>query len=139
MARNRGEWVWSPRRRKAAKLIAEGELTLEEVARECGVSDRTIYRWKNVPDFDAYVRELEDAIREDAKRYLGRQALRAAMRLAELSRTGKAADRVKLQATVEILNRCGVIAVQGIEVNEGQPIVAILPPVEHGKSNLDAA
>jgi len=126
------KWKWSPRRRKAAKLIAKGEFTVEEIAWECGVSDRTIYKWKKEPEFDAYVKELEEAIKAEAKRYLFRHALAAAQRLVELSQSATPKDRVRLQATIEVLNRSGVIAVRGVEVeNVGTPIVAILPAVKN--------
>jgi|GEM_PF-4437949 len=127
------EWKWSPKRRKAAKLIAEGELSYEQVATECGVSYVTIWKWRKSPQFDNYVHELEEAISTEAKRYLHRHALAAAQRLVQLSVSGKPADRVRLQATVEVLDRSGVVSIKGLEVEgKGQPIVAILPATGAG-------
>lgn len=43
-------------RMKAAILVAEDELTDEQIAREVGIKDRTtIWRWKDVPAFQAAV------------------------------------------------------------------------------------
>lgn len=124
------DWFWSAPRRKAAQLVAQGELTLDQIAHECGVSDRTIRRWRQEPAFDDYVRELEEESRSEAKRYLGRHALNAARRLVELSATALPADKVRLQATVEVLDRSGVIAARALEIEgKGQPIVAVLPAV----------
>lgn len=124
------DWFWSAPRRKAAQLVAQGELTLDQIAHECGVSDRTIRRWRQEPAFDDYVRELEEESRSEAKRYLGRHALNAARRLVELSASALPADKVRLQATVEVLDRSGVIAARALEIEgKGQPIVAVLPAV----------
>lgn len=123
-------WRLSPRRKKAAELIASGEYTMLAVAEMCGVSDRTLRKWRKAPEFDEYVQELERATREEAKRYLGRQALHAARRLVEISERGELKDRERLKATIEVLNRCGVIAVKGIEVGGVTPVVAILPAMK---------
>lgn len=123
-------WRWSPKRRKGAELIADGQLNYEQIARECGVSSRTVREWRKVPAFDDYVRELEEAVRSEAKRYLSRHALNAARRLVELSVAARPTDKVRLQATVEVLDRSGVIAAKALEIEgKGQPIVAVLPAV----------
>lgn len=132
-------WRWTPKRRKAAELIAQGDLTQVEVGRECGVSDRMIRHWRKAPEFMNYVHELEEATRAEAKSYLGRHALSAARRLVELSEQGMPEDKVRLAATVAVLDRAGVIAAKGIEVGtKGQAIVAILPAIAEGSESAAA-
>lgn len=133
------DWFWSAPRRKAAQLVAQGELAMDQIAQECGVSDRTVRRWRQEPAFDDYVRDLESEIRSEAKRYLGRHALNAARRLVELSEQGMPEDKVRLAATVAVLDRAGVIAAKGIEVGtKGQAIVAILPAIVEGSESAAA-
>lgn len=124
------EWKWSHQRIKAAKLLASGEYSVEEAARALGISERTIYKWKKCSEFTEYIQELERAAREEAKRHLVRHALHAARRLVELSERGQPKDSVRLKATLEILDRCGVIAVQGVDVVNAPALVAILPAVQ---------
>lgn len=132
-------WKWSPKRRKAAELIAKGELNNTEIATECGVSARSLYKWRRAPEFDVYVKELEEAIKGEAKRFLFRHALAAAQRLVDLAESGKLSDKIRLQATIEVLNRSGVITVSAIELdNKGQPLVALLPAVERNENSVDA-
>jgi len=48
---------WDENRSKAAISLAHG-YTTDETAKECGVTPRTIYHWKNHPDFSAEVDRL---------------------------------------------------------------------------------
>jgi len=56
-------WTFSDimerRKQEAAKLRASG-LSLREIAARCGVNERTIERWMNLPEFQAYVRDFEN-------------------------------------------------------------------------------
>lgn len=51
---------------KAAVLVAEDAISNERIAEECGVSSKTLYNWKLLPEFQAVVREktqeLDDAV-----------------------------------------------------------------------------
>ena len=51
MSQNVTEFQWSDNRLKAAKLLAEGTKTHEEIAKECGIARETISRWKQHPEF----------------------------------------------------------------------------------------
>jgi hypothetical protein len=48
---------WTRKRSDAALSLAEG-YTIEETAEAVGVVDRTIYRWKKHPEFEAEVNRL---------------------------------------------------------------------------------
>ena len=46
---------------KAALLVAEDLLTDHEIASECGISNRTLYRWKKREEFIARVNTMVQA------------------------------------------------------------------------------
>lgn len=117
-----------PERRKAAEMLGRGTHTHGEIAKACGVTERTIRRWQREPDVKAYAVEVERATKGDAIRFLGRNALHAARRLVELSETGTPGDGTRLRATVEVLDRAGVGATSKLEVS-ARPVVAVLPSV----------
>lgn len=50
-------YVWNAEKSKAAILLAEG-YTIEQVAKEIGKTERTIYRWKDDIEFSAEVDRL---------------------------------------------------------------------------------
>jgi AcrR family transcriptional regulator len=53
---------FSPEQLTAARLLADPDtrLTVKEIAKQSGVSDRTIYRWKEDREFIALVNDLAD-------------------------------------------------------------------------------
>jgi DNA-binding XRE family transcriptional regulator len=55
---NPTEFKWTWQRTKAAKLIAEGELNQEEIAKECHVVRQTVSGWNQSPEFKEKVMEL---------------------------------------------------------------------------------
>ena len=50
------KWKWTKRKNEACAMMAAG-MTINETAHKIGVDERTIYRWKNEPEF---YRELND-------------------------------------------------------------------------------
>lgn len=58
-----GGFRWTARRERAATLMAEGELTVDEIAEQCEVNRCTLYEWKANAEFRARVGELVDEIR----------------------------------------------------------------------------
>lgn len=57
-ARNAGApltFAWDERRERAAAHLARGELSVEEIAGDCGVDRDTIWRWRKSPIFRARV------------------------------------------------------------------------------------
>ncbi|MZP28704.1 TetR family transcriptional regulator [Heliobacterium undosum] len=54
--------------RLAAEILATNDvhkMTLAQIAQEAGVSDRTLYRWKQDPDFIAYQNEVAELTMKD--------------------------------------------------------------------------
>ncbi len=56
----------TPQQRKAAELLAFNEegRTNRDIAREVGITEQTLYRWKALPDFAYLVNEYADQIME---------------------------------------------------------------------------
>lgn len=52
------KWNWTGQRLKAAKLMALGTMTQDEIAKECQVTRQTINVWNNTPEFKEKVVEL---------------------------------------------------------------------------------
>lgn len=64
MSQNVTGFRWTKRREQAAYLVADDTLSDEEIARQCRVSQRTVARWKAVPEFQRRVEEHRAAWRE---------------------------------------------------------------------------
>lgn len=56
--KGRKGWTWSKKKLEIAGLIADGRLTIEDIAKKYGLSSRTIYRWQNQPEFNEKVGQL---------------------------------------------------------------------------------
>lgn len=69
MSPNVPEFAWTGARLKAASLVAQDVLTNGEIGRACGVTEKTIERWKQRADFAARVEServaIADAIRAE--------------------------------------------------------------------------
>jgi hypothetical protein len=50
-------WTWTAERERAAQLVADGHLTNDEIAVECGVGGRSLRDWKRCPEFRERVRQ----------------------------------------------------------------------------------
>ncbi len=60
---------WTVARERAAALLADGELTGEEVADEVGVSRWTLWSWRQHPEFAARVRAITERAAEELERH----------------------------------------------------------------------
>ena len=50
--------MWNRTRQRAAELVAAGDLSSEQIAKELGISDRSLRRWKQEPEFEARVKAV---------------------------------------------------------------------------------
>jgi hypothetical protein len=89
MAQNGTAFRWSQSSHTAAALLADDNLTDEQIAEQAGISRRTLARWKDHPEFVAQVQQVVG------------QLERAALRLAIAQRRKRVArlntDWLKLQ------------------------------------------
>jgi hypothetical protein len=51
------KWKWTRKRHKVCALLAAGK-TIREASEEAGITERTIYRWKNDPTFFKALNDL---------------------------------------------------------------------------------
>ena len=104
----------TPQQRMAAELLAFNEegRTNRDIAREIGITEQTLYRWKALPDFAYLVNEYADQIMETflAEAYkdlrkLSRGAKSDAARLKAieliLKNRGRMKDMAEITARVE--------------------------------------
>lgn len=108
------------KQKRAVELLAAGAST-SEAAAACGVSSRTIRRWR--AKFAAAIERLTQAELSEARRYLHRRALAAARALVKLSESGRPQDRRKLEAVLRILDKAGVTKERRIQGRAVNPIV----------------
>jgi len=101
-------------REKAVQIMANGNMTLGEMAEELGISDSTFYRLRQEPEFQ---NELRKEIRSRFAPY-AQQAVNNIIRLANLADS----ESVKLAANKEILDKIGVGSKQEIEITGTQEI-----------------
>lgn len=67
MSANVSGYQWSRRAEQAALLVAQDELPDLKIAAECKISERTLERWKLIPEFAARVHEHRSIWREEIK------------------------------------------------------------------------
>lgn len=91
---------------KAIELLALGELKGEEVAKECNISSRQLYRWKNDDEFRAEwqkrSQQIQTALAQEGKARMiakGQIALDNVLSLANKADS----EKVKLDANIFIL------------------------------------
>lgn len=101
-----------PEQIEAAKLLVNREagekLTIEDIAKRVGVDPRTIYRWKNDPEFIEMVNEIADMhmnlFLNEVYAHLRQQVRRGSVRAMELAlrRMGKLIDRKEVSGDVKM-------------------------------------
>lgn len=71
--------------RKAAVLVAEDELTDEQIAADVGVSTRTLYYWKGLPAFQAAAADHRQRIAASISRHWIAKRVKRVQRLQDLA------------------------------------------------------
>jgi hypothetical protein len=69
MSENVAPFEWNAQREQVATLLAEGELTDDEIGDKVGISSRQITRWKTHPDFTAKVATLSAELGDAMLKY----------------------------------------------------------------------
>ena len=67
MAKEIEGFEWSAQKLRAAELLAQGELTIQEVVNQVGAAYTTVYNWRQAPEFAAKVAELEAGVMADLR------------------------------------------------------------------------
>jgi transposase len=115
--------------REVAKLIWEGNLELAEIATLQKITERTIYNWKNKPEFDQLLKDLEDEHKSLAKREAIRWARRSVQTLIKLQDIKKIKDKItgetlseefKFGADVARKAACDLLEMAEVKVQKGE-------------------
>lgn len=73
------DFVWSPTSLKAAELLAENELNLQEVSDACAISRQTLYKWKQHPQFaEAVADRANDVVAAMHRHFIAKKHKRIA-------------------------------------------------------------
>jgi predicted DNA-binding protein YlxM (UPF0122 family) len=115
----------SKNQRKALQLLFENELTDEEIATECNISRKTLYVWKNNPDF---INELRDL----SMRGIKNEVPELVKNLKTLA-LGARSEMVRFQATKDLLDRANITEFENKVEVKGNVAVKVKNPFE-GKS-----
>lgn len=59
---------WTVQTERAAQLIADADLTFGEIAEELDISPRTLWNWRQQPEFAAKIEEHLEAFRVEVRR-----------------------------------------------------------------------
>lgn len=62
------DFQWREDRINAAQLLANGTLTIAEIAARCNVTRTTIYNWRQYPEFAARIAEHLEEFRQEVRR-----------------------------------------------------------------------
>lgn len=84
MAQTETKSALTARQIRFANLRYRDELNDEEIAKECGISRSTVYRWDEVPEIDVEMDRLAKADVKKAQRILERGSAKAAQTLLDL-------------------------------------------------------
>lgn len=97
---------------EAARMFAMREtgekITIEEIAKKVGVTERTIYRWKEDPEFIELCNHLSDMVMDqflsELYGHLRKQVRSGSVRAMELAlkRMGKLIDRREVSSDVNV-------------------------------------
>jgi len=97
-----GEKKLTPKQNKAVMALARGE-TVDATALAAGVSPRTVYRWRALPDFRQAIADQEAALLADLARRLTAASEDAIALLHETVNDKKASLNFRLRAALGIL------------------------------------
>jgi len=112
---------------EAAKLIAEGQLTQREIAKQLNIAELTISRWKKQEAFQQAIEDFTAEIKKDIERKLMSMAPEALRQLQRL--LNARSELVRLQAIKDILDRLDIkpASKQDISLKADMEIVVKLP------------
>ena len=101
---------------KGIALMAQGDMSNIAVAKECGVSENTVYNWLNN---DEYLAELQ----KKQRKMFTKMACKAQKRMEELLDSPN--PSIKFAAAKEILNKAGLDAPIKLEADVDSKVVFV--------------
>jgi DNA-binding XRE family transcriptional regulator len=91
---------------RVANALSEGEKTQGEIAKEYGISARTIYNWEKDPNFQACLEGIKNRWKGIAQVMAGRWAVEAIKVLRKQMRSEE--DEVSRKAAMDLLQIAGL-------------------------------
>jgi hypothetical protein len=126
-AKQHKAWAWTKQREDAAALIAEGEKTMGQIAKQVKISLRQLTTWKRHPEFAERIQQLTDNFAAMAMQYsIGRRVTR----LSEMDRRWR---RLK-----QIVNeRAASVEYQGVPGGETGLLMKLCKTVGSGRTAVE--
>lgn len=91
-----------PSQRRAVDALARGA-SIKAAAAAAGVAERTVYKWRQTPEFVAALQAVDAANLKEMSRQLTAASLDAISVLADVVRNEKISASVRIRAAAEIL------------------------------------
>jgi len=108
---------WTPEYRKILILHQEG-LPVKEIAEKVNMTVKYVYEIMKKDKFLEKKKELETKIIDKARAVFEEHAVKAAKRIVQIADRGKAEDRIKLDASKEVLYQVGMKPIEVIETRK---------------------
>lgn len=99
---------------KGTSLMVQGDMTNQQIAKECGVSENTVYNWLHNDEFLAEVQKKQ-------RRMFTKMACKAQRRMEELLDSKN--PSIQFAAAKEILNKAGLDSPLKIEAEVESKVV----------------
>jgi transposase-like protein len=112
--------VLSKKQIEAARLIAEGDLLMQEIAHRLKITPQTLTNWKKKKEFNDLIDEFLDAMIDEQLRELKRITNKATRTLEKL--LDAKSEMVRLNAATDILDRVGLKPVEKQKVDSNQEV-----------------
>lgn len=121
--------------RKAEQAIAAllANPTIAEAATACGVSERSLWRWLQNPDFQRRFKEAQAAAFDDAVRELQAASIVAARTLREVAEDKEASASARVAAALGIFTQTYKGREQGDLLQRVERLQAMLEALEREK------
>jgi len=112
---------------EAAKFMAEGNMTDEEIAKACFIGRTTLYRWKQNEEFQQAIYDFTAEMKKNIERKLMSMSSKALRELDKL--LSARSEMVRLQAIKDVLDRLDIKPAdkQNIDLKTDMDIVVKLP------------
>lgn len=118
------------RHRKAIEMLIEGELSIDEIARNVKTTRQTLHNWRKDPDFEQEYNEQLNEIERRTKRRISRM-VDAALTRQELILEKSRNDNAAAMVAKDILDRAGYAPDNSINVNT-EGVVQIIDDIPRG-------
>ncbi len=108
---------WSGKYQKIL-IYAEQGMSKKDIAAKVGMNVKSVYRAMTSDKFTKRKEDFEDKIATKARAVFEEHAIQAAKKIVSIAKGGKAEDRIRFDASKEVLYQVGVKPVEVIETRK---------------------